>query len=283
MTRNQEEELTVARTMPPRPARADVAASYDLGVDGYANVWSAVILPPAQAVVAALDIPRRARVVDIGAGIGALVPSVKAAAPDATVIALDASSEMLRAARAQTDAVVAHTDALALPVRDGAADAVLLAFVLFHLSDPHQAVVEAARVLRAGGMVGTVTWASESPLPAYAVWDETLTAAGAGALAARRVDTGLDTPDAITELLAVGGFNEVRVWRETLHHQWTPDTYWKLASGSGLNRLRLQVLDDGTRADALARARDRLSNLPPQDFEWSGEVICAVARCRSSV
>jgi SAM-dependent methyltransferase len=262
---------------PSRPARADVAASYDLGVEGYVTVWSAVILPPAQAVVAALDIPRKGCVLDIGAGTGALVSSVKSAAPDAKVIAIDASAEMLRAARTRTDAMVAHADALALPIRDAVADAAVLAFVLFHLADPGRAVAEAARALRAGGVVGTVTWARESTLAAYAVWDEALTAAGAPTLPVRRVDTGLDTPDAIGELLTVSGLDPVRIWREGLHRRWTPETYWRLATGSGQNRLRLRALDDRTRADLLARARERLWRLPPRDFEWSGEVICAVA------
>jgi hypothetical protein len=41
------------------------------GVDGYVNVWSAVILPAARVVVAALDLKPRASVIDIGAGTGA--------------------------------------------------------------------------------------------------------------------------------------------------------------------------------------------------------------------
>jgi trans-aconitate methyltransferase len=228
-------------------------------------------------VVARLNLSAAATVVDVGAGSGALVASIKAAAPDGVVIALDASFEMLRAARDRTDANAAHVDALALPVRVASTDAVLLAFVLFHLSDPGQALAEAFRILRVGGTVGTVTWATESTLPAYAVWDQTLTDAGAMQLTPRRVDTGLDSPDAISDMLRAAGFQPIRLWTETLSHQWTPDTYWQLATGSGLNRLRLDTLDEETRTDTLTVARQRLAALQPPDFAWTGTVICSVA------
>jgi ubiquinone/menaquinone biosynthesis C-methylase UbiE len=261
----------------PRPVRTDVAASYDRGVEGYVNVWSAVILPPAQTVVAALELAPTAIVVDVGAGSGALVPSIRHAAPDGTVIAVDASLEMLRAARDRTDALVAHADALALPVRAASADAVLLAFVLFHLNDPGQALAEAARTLRAGGVVGTVTWANESALAAYTVWDQTLTEAGALPLSPRRFDTGLDSPQAMTDILNAAGFHPTRIWTQALSHDWTPDTYWQLATGSGLNRIRLEALDDETRAATLTLARERLAALRPDDFAWTGTVVCSVA------
>jgi ubiquinone/menaquinone biosynthesis C-methylase UbiE len=160
--------------------------AYDLGVEVYVALWSPVILPAAQAVVAALAPGRAARILDVGAGSGALVPSLRAAATDATVVGLDALAEMLRRCRSATGIPAIRCDALSLPVRDAAVDAVVLAFVLFHLSDPAQAVAEAARVLTCGGRVATVTWARDDPMEADEVWDETLTEAGAPPLPARR-------------------------------------------------------------------------------------------------
>ena len=260
-----------------RPRRTDVAASYDRGVDAYVNIWSAVIQPPAKAVVAALDLPSRATVVDIGAGSGAMVPEIVRAAPAGVVIAVDASIEMLRAASERTQALMAHADALALPLRDESVDAALFAFVLFHLSDPLAALVEAARVLRAGGKLGTVTWSSESTMRAFTVWDQTLADAGAPGLRPRRVDTGLDSPEAVATALTAAGLEPLKTWRAPLAHQWTADTYWRLAAGSGVNRVRLDALDVATRAATLQRARQRLDSLDPADFAWTGEVVCAVA------
>ena len=48
--------------------------AYDLGVDVYVALWSPVILPAAQAVVAPLAPGRAARILDVGTGSGALVP-----------------------------------------------------------------------------------------------------------------------------------------------------------------------------------------------------------------
>ena len=265
-----------------RPDRARVAALYDRGVDGYVNLWSAVILPAAERLVAAMGLPSAAAVVDVGAGSGAVVPSIRHASPAATVIALDASVEMLRVARERTDASVAQSDALALPIRDGIADAVLFAFVLFHVTEPAAALVEAARVLRDGGVVGTATWAQSGDVSpaAYNVWDATLTEGGAPPVAGGRVDAGLDRTDAIEDLLSTTGFATTRVWIESLRHQWTADTYLQLATGSGMNRHRLDVLDEQSRTATLDVARRRLSSLKPNDLLWSGDVICAVASRR---
>ena len=113
---------------------------------------------------------------------------------------------------------------------------------------------------------------------AYNVWDEALTEGGAPPVPGGRVDTGLDSPDAMEALLSATGFAPARVWIEPLTHQWTPDTYFQLATGSGMNRQRLDVLDEGARAETLDVARSRLSSLEPEDLVWSGDVVCAVAR-----
>jgi SAM-dependent methyltransferase len=49
------------------------------------------------------------------------------------------------------------TRSLALPLADATADAVILAYVLFHLTDPPRALAEARRVLRPGGRVAAIT------------------------------------------------------------------------------------------------------------------------------
>ena len=132
-------------------------------------------------------------------------------------------------------------------------------------------------MLRPRGTVGTVTWANESALPAYSAWDRTLTEAGAPALTTRRVDTGLDSPRAIEAMLSAAGLQPMRIWTEALSHQWTQESYCQLATGSGLNRLRLEALDEPTRAKTVALARKRLDELEAKDFAWSGVVVCAVA------
>jgi ubiquinone/menaquinone biosynthesis C-methylase UbiE len=143
--------METQRPDPPRPRRADVAGSYDRGTEVYEALWSPVIRPPAAALVRHLGLTGRYMVADVGAGTGALIGAIRSAAPDARVIALDASAEMLHLARTRRGAAAVLADALALPLADGVADAVILAYVLFHLADPPLALAEAARVLCPAG------------------------------------------------------------------------------------------------------------------------------------
>src|SRR5262245_35866784 len=90
---------------------------------------------------------------DLGCGTGqvaaALAPFVK------HVIAVDRSNDMLQSARRRlrdvTNVDVRRGELEALPIQDGALDAATLLLVLHHLSDPAQALAEAARVMRPGG------------------------------------------------------------------------------------------------------------------------------------
>jgi ubiquinone/menaquinone biosynthesis C-methylase UbiE len=90
---------------------------------------------------------------DLGCGTGqmsaALAPFVR------RVIAVDASAAMLQAAKKRLgtfDNVELRRGELeALPIDDGRLDAAVMALVLHHLADPTAAIVEVARVLKAGG------------------------------------------------------------------------------------------------------------------------------------
>lgn len=260
-----------------RPRRADVASIYDRGAAAYQALWSPVILPPAAVLVRSLGLHGRCVVADVGAGTGALLGAIGSAAPAARVVALDASAGMLHLALTRRGASAVLADALALPLADGIADAVILAYVLFHLADPARAVAEAARVLRPGARVGTITWAWERGPRAGTVWDQILAEAGAPPAPLRRVDAGLDLPSSVEALLRSAGLRPARIWPERLRHQWDKSSFWELASGSGPDRLRLSRLAPAARAGVLARAKNVLGQLAPQDFLWEGEVICAVA------
>jgi SAM-dependent methyltransferase len=269
--------IVTKRTDPPRPRRADVAGSYDRGAEVYEVLWSPVILPPAAALIRSLGLTGHCLVADVGAGTGALLGAIRSAAPAARVVALDASAEMLHLARTRRGAPAVVADALALPLADGTAGAVILAYVLFHLADPSLALAEAARVLRPSGRVGAITWAWERGPQANTVWDQILADAGVPPAPLRRSDAGLDRPDTVEGLLRSAGLRPERIWCERLHHQWDRSSFWELASGSGANRFRLGLLGPVARAGVLARVHSGLGRLTPDDYLWEGEIICAVA------
>jgi len=95
--------------------------------------------------LAALDLPGRSRVLDVGAGTGELSRVLAEESDDAEVVALDADPGLLGHAADAADHRLAG-DATRLPVRDGACDLVACQALLINLPDPAAAVREFARV-----------------------------------------------------------------------------------------------------------------------------------------
>jgi SAM-dependent methyltransferase len=261
----------------PRVDANSLRAVYGAGAASYDALWHPVIRPPALALIRALDIGDATRVLDVGAGTGALTAALRDAAPRAEVTALDPSSAMLRVAHDRAGATVCLADAARLPVASGSVDAVLLAYVLFHLADPAAGVGEAARVLRPGGRAGTVTWASETQPEAGTVWEATLSEFGVPALAAHGNHAGLDREDDVAALHTATGLARPRVWRASIGHTFVPADYLRMRTAGGAGRARLALVDDTTRQAAIAELDRRLRALSTDAFTFSGEVICAAS------
>ncbi len=101
---------------------------------------------------------------DIGTGTGRIAELFAQAAE--RVVALDKNLEMLRVARAKLQHLPASSvelvqgDFADLPFADASFDTVILHQVLHFAADPAPALAEAARVLRGGGRIGIVDFAS---------------------------------------------------------------------------------------------------------------------------
>ena len=98
-------------------------------------------------------------VLDLGAGTGAASRAVASAG--GRPVAVDASLDMLRHDQGQRPPA-AVGDAHNLPVKDGAFDAVVVAFVLSHVPDPLRVLEEARRAITPGGvmLVSSFSWRS---------------------------------------------------------------------------------------------------------------------------
>ncbi len=91
------------------------------------------------------------RVLDVGAGSGTF--SNRLAARGFEVTSTDVTDEALEVLRTRVAGAVARADATSLPFPSGSFDAIVLGEVLEHVEDDAGALSEAARVLRAEGIL----------------------------------------------------------------------------------------------------------------------------------
>jgi SAM-dependent methyltransferase len=131
-----------------------VGAAYE----AYVGRWSRLV---ADEFVRWLGVPRNRRWLDVGCGTGALMAAIVADAAPQAVLGIDRSEGFVGHARAGAiDARVAFQvgDAQALPVPDGAFDAVVSGLVLNFVSEPKKMVAEMARAGRPGSTIALYVW-----------------------------------------------------------------------------------------------------------------------------
>jgi len=104
-------------------------------------------------LVERLDLPSRARVLDVAAGTGLITRMLEARGHE--VVALDLSSEMLAVAR-RCGATAVLAAAEALPFPDATFDGLTFGYLLRYVSEPVETMRELARVVRPGGAIGMV-------------------------------------------------------------------------------------------------------------------------------
>ncbi len=105
------------------------------------------------------------RLADVGCGPGFFtLPAAAAVGETGEVVAIDVSEEMLKAVREKVTAAglrnvrTLWTDGQSLPLPDGSADVVLLAFVLHETDDPQRFAGEVGRILAPAGRVLLMEW-----------------------------------------------------------------------------------------------------------------------------
>jgi SAM-dependent methyltransferase len=247
---------------------------------GYERVWAPVLHELSVALLDRLDLRDAERVLDVGCGVGMLLPVIAERAPGAQVVGIDLTQGMIR--RADTRFGRAIMDVQVMGFAEGSFDAAVCAFMLFHLSDPMAGLINVRRSLHVGGAFGCTTWGVRTLGAALSVWNDELDALGAAPDPAGAGPPGgeplVDSAEKMSAILADAGFEDISVETVAWERTWRPEEYLAWRSATGPTHRRLGTLPRESRDICVARVTERFEELSTSDFVSGAEVIMSTAR-----
>jgi len=254
-----------------------LTARYNREAHAYLDLWGPVLRAGGLRLLGELGQNRVQRVVDVGTGVGLLLPDIQAVFPEASVFALDRSPGMLSLAPSEFSRTVC--DASQMSIRSKSFDLVLMIFVLFHLENPIEGLRESRRIVREGGRVGTLTWGGEFESRAERIWTECLDSHGAPAPdpSAQSRHEPVNRPEKMEGLLREVGFRSARAWAEDLVYPIGLEHLILLKTKMGSQKFRFDDLGEMKQQACVKEARRLMSPLGPEDFVSRGEVVYAIA------
>lgn len=257
---------------------AEVAKRYSRDAGPYREHWAHVLAEPGRQLVAGLDIGGARTVLDLGCGVGTLLPELERSAPLASVVGADRAEGMIRLAPESFPRVV--TDAAGPCFRESVFDAVVMAFMLFHLSRPHDALTAVRKLLKPGGQVALATWhADEDGYLPEQIWTEELDRHGAPPCDLVSASGELmNSPQKVTDLVTEAGFIQPETSLVPVVDDVGTDGYVARKTELGAGAVRFRSLPADVRAACLDRVRARLGALDPDEIVSKDVAILTWAR-----
>jgi ubiquinone/menaquinone biosynthesis C-methylase UbiE len=254
---------------------ASVADQFSAIAAEYEAHWAQVLMPANRELVAMVPMADARSVLDLGGGVGSLVPVLQEAAPRAHVVVSDRAEGMVRRVRLGSPVVA---DAKRLPFRSQSFDAVILTFVLQFIDDPDRMFGEIARVLRHGGAVAVAAWGEVMKAPSERMWLEALDEFDAPEVPTVPAAAGKATVTLaeLDEQLTRTGFDRVETRRLRWVDQPDVERFIQRMTNLGPSSRRLAAWDDRSRTLFVESVRTRLNALDPHEFLDDSEVLAAV-------
>ncbi len=261
--------------MTPLTGASRIASYYTATAAAYRDLWAPLLRPAGRRLLDDLPLGEARHIVDIGTGVGTLLPYLRKASPHAVIIGVDPAAGMLSLAPPDFPLVVA--DVTNLPFVTGAFDVAVLAFMLFHVSDPVAALREVRRVLATDGVIGLTTWGPAPSFRAEDIWNEELDAHGAPPDPTQSTRALMDTPEKVSGLLESSGFRTLSLHVEPWRQLMTVEQVVALRTSLGAPGRRLATLDPQPRDSCISRACQRLLGLDEDALTDKDDVIYATA------
>jgi SAM-dependent methyltransferase len=230
------------------------------GYERYMGRWSRILAP---LYIGFASVKDGERVLDVGAGTGALTSALETATTSSELVGIDPSEGFINYAKknAKSGRVRFEVgDAQKLPYGDASFDQTMSQFVINFVPDHEKAVAEMRRVTRAGGVVSSCVWDYGGGMESLRIfWDEAVALQPAAEPKHER-NMKLTRKGELAQLWKKAGLVRVQEKALVIEQAFSSfDDYWApFLSGTGPGGAYVVSLPAEQRAQLEARMRSRL-------------------------